>query len=95
MLELGDYGRPAHARLGRQAAESGIDLFVAVGPLSARAADAARAAGAPEVRHFPDSEEAASYVVSAVRPGDLLLVKGSRGMKMERVVRALLAEGGA
>ncbi len=95
MLELGDYGRPAHARLGRQAAASGIDLFVAVGPLSARAADAARAAGAPEVRHFPDSEEAASYVASAVRPGDLVLVKGSRGMKMERVVRALLAEGGA
>jgi len=94
MLELGDYARPAHARLGRQAAESGIDLFVAVGPLSARAADAARAAGARDVRHFPDSEAAASYVASAVRPGDLVLVKGSRGMKMERVVRALLAEAG-
>ena len=94
MLELGAYERPAHARLGRQTAAAGIDLFVAVGPLSKRAADAARAAGAGEVRHFPDSEAAAPYVVSAVRPGDLVLVKGSRGMKMERVVQALLAHGG-
>jgi UDP-N-acetylmuramoyl-tripeptide--D-alanyl-D-alanine ligase len=95
MLELGAHAGKAHARLGRQAAEAGIDLFVAVGPLSLRAADAARAAGAPDVRHFPDSEVAAGFVASAVRPGDLVLVKGSRGMKMERVVQALLARGGA
>jgi len=91
MLELGDYERTAHARLGRQAAAAGLDLIVAVGPLSARAADAARAAGAREVRHFPDAAAAADYVASAVRPGDLVLVKGSRGMKMERVVQSLLA----
>ncbi len=94
MLELGAYERAAHVRVGRQAAQAGLDLFVAVGPLSARAASAARAAGAPEVRHFPDAAEAASYVATAVRPGDLVLVKGSRGMKMERVVQALLAGSG-
>ena len=95
MLELGVYGGRAHTRLGKLAAEAGIDLFVAVGPQSARAAEAARAAGAIEVRHFPDSESAAPFVVSAARPGDLILVKGSRGMKMERVVEALLLKGGA
>jgi UDP-N-acetylmuramoyl-tripeptide--D-alanyl-D-alanine ligase len=95
MLELGDYARRAHTRLGEQAAEAGLDLFVAVGPESARAADAARAAGKGDVRHFPDSQAAALFVVSAVRSGDLVLVKGSRGMKMERVVEALLRKGGA
>jgi len=54
-----------------------------------------RAAGAVEVRHFPDSESAAPFVVSAARPGDLVLVKGSRGMRMERVVEALLSKAGA
>ena len=95
MLELGPYEGRAHVRLGKLAAEAGIDLFVAVGPQSARAADAARAAGAVEVRHFPDSESAAPFVVSAARPGDLVLVKGSRGMRMERVVEALLSKAGA
>ena len=94
MLELGPYATRAHTRLGEQAAGAGLDLFVAVGPESARAAAAARAAGRGEVRHFPDSEAAASFVASAVRPGDLVLVKGSRGMKMERVVEALLRKGG-
>jgi UDP-N-acetylmuramoyl-tripeptide--D-alanyl-D-alanine ligase len=95
MLELGAYGRRAHSRVGELAGGAGIDLFVAVGPQSARAADAARSAGTLEVRHFADSESAAPFVVSAARPGDLVLVKGSRGMKMERVVEALLRKSGA
>jgi len=94
MLELGDYAGPAHARLGRRVARARIDLFVAVGPLHKKAAGAAASSGAAEVRHFDDSEAAAAFVAAAARPGDLVLVKGSRGMKMERVVQALLAAGG-
>jgi UDP-N-acetylmuramoyl-tripeptide--D-alanyl-D-alanine ligase len=96
MLELGPYGARAHARMGGQVAAAGIDLFVAVGPLCRRAADAARGAGSLEVRHCDDSEAAAGFVSAEARPGDLVLVKGSRGMKMERVVEALVkAAGGA
>jgi UDP-N-acetylmuramoyl-tripeptide--D-alanyl-D-alanine ligase len=94
MLELGPYETRAHVRLGDRVAAAGIDLFVAVGPRSERAAAAARRGGAAEVRHLPDSEAAASLVTAAVRPGDLILVKGSRGMRMERVVQALLAAAG-
>jgi UDP-N-acetylmuramoyl-tripeptide--D-alanyl-D-alanine ligase len=106
MLELGPSAARAHAALGRLAARSAIDLMVAVGPLSRHAADAADAAGSragrtrrgaqrPAVHRFDDSESAARFLLSEVRRGDLVLVKGSRGMKMERVVRALLGTGGA
>jgi UDP-N-acetylmuramoyl-tripeptide--D-alanyl-D-alanine ligase len=115
MLELGPYASRAHARIGALASKAGLDLFVAVGPLSEKAAEAARRpagrggkspargqgrgsprGGGPEVRHFDTSDEAGAWLKDAVRPGDLVLVKGSRGMKMERVVQALLGtEGGA
>jgi UDP-N-acetylmuramoyl-tripeptide--D-alanyl-D-alanine ligase len=49
---------------------------------------------ATQVRHYDTSEEAAAWLASEVRPGDLVLVKGSRGIKMERVVRALLGDSG-
>jgi UDP-N-acetylmuramoyl-tripeptide--D-alanyl-D-alanine ligase len=95
MLELGPYESRAHTRLGRQVAAAGIDLFVAVGPRSRRSAAAARAAGAGEVHHCTDAHDAAAWLPQRVRPGDLVLVKGSRGMRMERVVRALLSAAGA
>jgi UDP-N-acetylmuramoyl-tripeptide--D-alanyl-D-alanine ligase len=95
MLELGPTGPRAHARLGRTAAAAGLDLLIAVGPLSARTAEAARTAGLAEAMHFPDAASAAPVVAAACRPGDLVLVKGSRGMRMETVVQAVLAAAGA
>ncbi len=92
MLELGSHGRKAHAHLGEQVAAAGIDLFVAVGPLSEQSAAAARSGGgAIEVHHFADSTTAADFVATALRAGDLIVVKGSRGTAMERVVRAVMA----
>ena len=99
MLELGPYERRAHEEVGEQVADAGLDLFVAVGPRSRGAADAALARMKPqgpvEVRHFADADAAAPFVVEACGPGDLVLVKGSRGMRMERVVQALLRAAGA
>jgi UDP-N-acetylmuramoyl-tripeptide--D-alanyl-D-alanine ligase len=53
--------------------------------------DAARAAGVTETRHTETFEDTVAFLVKELIPGDLVLVKGSRGMRMERIVDALLA----
>jgi UDP-N-acetylmuramoyl-tripeptide--D-alanyl-D-alanine ligase len=94
MLELGAQSSSLHADVGRAVAAAGVELLFAVGGPPARAlADAAIGAGmaAARVRHFAASEEAADAAAAAVRAGDLVLVKGSRGVKTDRVVDRLKA----
>ena len=92
MLELGPEAESLHADVGRAAAERGVQLLVAVGELSARTAEAAREAGVPQVVHCDDADAAIRELRKLVCAGDLVLVKGSRGMRMERAVQALLEE---
>ena len=97
MLELGDRSAELHAGVGRAAAGAGVDVLMAVGGASARAlADGAIAAGMPaaSVRYFETSDEAAAAAAALVTTGDLVLVKGSRGVKTDRVVDRLKAERG-
>jgi UDP-N-acetylmuramoyl-tripeptide--D-alanyl-D-alanine ligase len=95
MLELGRVEGALHREAGKRAAAAGVQVLFAVGPLSRGAAETARRAGVGEVHQYGDSAEAAASVAEFLRPGDVVVVKGSRGMKMERVVRALVepAEG--
>jgi UDP-N-acetylmuramoyl-tripeptide--D-alanyl-D-alanine ligase len=85
MLELGDSERDFHAQVGEQAAAAGVDLLVTVGPRAGAMSE--RFAGA--VRSASDAAEAASLVPGLVQPGDVVLVKGSRGVGLELVCRAL------
>ena len=96
MLELGERSAELHEDVGRAAAAA-VDLLIAVGGEPARAlADAAVAAGMPaaSVRYFATSDEAADAAVAAATAGDLILVKGSRGVTTDRVVARLKAERG-
>ncbi len=96
MLELGDRAVDFHAAVGRAAANS-ADLLIAIGgPAASAMADAARAAGMPPaaVKYFSTSAEAADAAVRLVTPGDLVLVKGSRGIGTDVVVDRLKAERG-
>jgi UDP-N-acetylmuramoyl-tripeptide--D-alanyl-D-alanine ligase len=98
MLELGETSRVLHQECGRAAAAAGLSGLIAVGGEAARAlAEAAVAAGMPagHVRHVATSEEAAPVAAAAVRAGDLVLVKGSRGIHTERVVERLSADFGS
>ena len=95
MLELGEGGREFHRRAGETVVRTGWDVLVAVGPLAALMAEGAVAAGmkASAVHRFPDAEAAAGAIAGLVRGGDLVLVKGSRGMRTEAIVEALQARG--
>ena len=91
MLELGDAGPAEHAAAGALAAACGVDLLVAVGPLATEIAAAATAAGLPAVTHVGTSAEAAIVVPPLLRGGDLVLLKASRGVRLERVAEAIRA----
>jgi UDP-N-acetylmuramoyl-tripeptide--D-alanyl-D-alanine ligase len=95
MLELGEQSAEMHARCGARAARSGLALLLTVGGEPARAMGAAAVQTGMKpsaVLHAATSDEAAETVLRHVRPGDIVLVKGSRGIKTDRVVERLLAE---
>jgi len=97
MYELGDGETEAHREVGRVAAAS-CDFVVATGAESAgELAAAAMAAGkdANAVRRVDDAEAAAELLKTILRPGDIVLVKGSRGVGLDRTVDALLVWGAA
>lgn len=92
MLELGAASLASHREVGRLAAGSGLTLLVGVGPHSAETVAAARAAGLPDARahHARTHAEAAALVRPFLVPGARILLKGSRGMAMEKVAEILL-----
>lgn len=91
MLELGVAGEEAHREVGRQVAALGDVELVGLGRLMSAAIEAARAAGLAEAHHAPTFEDTVAHLLKRLAPGDVVLVKGSRGMRMERVVDALTA----
>jgi UDP-N-acetylmuramoyl-tripeptide--D-alanyl-D-alanine ligase len=95
MLELGEQAVALHEDVGREATRAKVDMLIAVGGEPARAlADAAIAAGLPRAKviYVATSDEAADVAARLVQRGDLLLVKGSRGVRTDRVVDRLKAE---
>jgi UDP-N-acetylmuramoyl-tripeptide--D-alanyl-D-alanine ligase len=97
MLELGPSGPELHREAGRALAGR-VDIVVGIGPLAREILEGARRAGLPAERlsHFEDAAGATAAVASLVAPGDAVLVKASRGMRLEQVVDALVARfGGA
>ena len=85
MLELGDFAHQGHREVGEYARSHGVELLVAVGPLSKEIA-AGYGEGAV---WFETNQQAIEYLKGTLRPGDALLVKGSRGMATDQIVAAL------
>lgn len=89
MLELGKISRRAHINLGREAAKV-ADMVIAVGSEAKNICS-----GAEETKHgdalwFPDSETLAKKIFPIISEGDLVLIKGSQGARMEKVSKVLL-----
>jgi UDP-N-acetylmuramoyl-tripeptide--D-alanyl-D-alanine ligase len=91
MLELGENGIRFHEEAGRTIAETGWDILVTIGPLARHIAGGAVNAGLPgkQVLSFDTAEEAGPHIQSLFKEGDLILVKGSRGVKLETIVEII------
>lgn len=91
MLELGDISIKAHRDVGKYAVSKDTSYIVAVGEKAKDIAEGAIEAGAKkeQVLHFKDNTEAGKFLINFTIPGDVLVVKGSRGMKMEEIVNLL------
>jgi UDP-N-acetylmuramoyl-tripeptide--D-alanyl-D-alanine ligase len=85
MLEMGEHGSALHAACGRAAAEAGLDLVAAVQGNAEHLATAACAGGVPAV-FLRDAETAGQWLIENLHPGDVVLVKGSRGVHLERAI---------
>ena len=95
MLELGDHAIALHQDSGRIAASAGLRLLFAIGGAPARAlAEAAMTSGMSQtsVIYFVKSEQAAPAIAAALRSGDLVLVKGSRGTRTDLIADRIAAE---
>lgn len=93
MLELGDCTAAEHYKLGRLAAEK-ADIVLAYGPNSERVLNGAITGGMPDTRvsAYQDRDRIVAALKQHARPGDVILFKGSRGMRMEQILDAFLRE---
>lgn len=96
MLELGEKSESAHREVGRAVQAAGVDLLAAVGDRARQIGLGALEAGLSDraVRYYTTAREAAGELKKILGPGDVVLVKGSRGMKMEEFVWALKEDNG-
>ncbi|MFA4834023.1 MAG: UDP-N-acetylmuramoyl-tripeptide--D-alanyl-D-alanine ligase [Patescibacteria group bacterium] len=94
MLELGRYSEEGHKEVGRYAAKSGINKLIAVGERSRDIARSAEEAGMSrdDIFEYTDVAEAGRFIQQRIEHGDLILVKGSQGMRMEKIVKEIMAE---
>ena len=92
MLELGKKTIQAHEEIGKYVARH-TNYFITVGPRSKFAAESALLSGMPRehIMSFSTSQEAAAAIKPLIQQGDLILVKGSQGMRMERVVEEIMS----
>jgi UDP-N-acetylmuramoyl-tripeptide--D-alanyl-D-alanine ligase len=97
MLELGTQATELHRSVGRKCVECGVEWLLAVQGAARFFVEGATQVGLPADRaaFFPSAEEAAERLLALLRPGDVVLVKGSRGVHLERVIELLQSSGEA
>jgi UDP-N-acetylmuramoyl-tripeptide--D-alanyl-D-alanine ligase len=89
MLELGPDEASLHREVGREIATSGIDLLWGVRGVAKEIVVGAKEAGLSATKFFESSEETAAELISEAKEGDLILVKGSRGVATDKIVKKL------
>lgn len=91
MLELGGEGPRFHRELGGYAAKQGLSTLITCGPLGSLVAEGAEAAGMPpaHINRAGDAQEAGLHLACVAKPGDLILLKASRGVRLEEALEVL------
>lgn len=94
MLELGPLSEEEHKKVGQAVAKHKFDVLITVGERSRDIARAAKESGMSEdyIFSFSNTDEAGRFIQNRLEPGDIVLIKGSRGMRMEKVVKEIMAE---
>lgn len=94
MLELGTETENTHRELGFKVAELGMDYLITVGEAAKHIAQAAKEAGMEEnkIASFANGPEAGRFLQEKIKEGDLVLVKGSQSIRLERVVKEIMVE---
>jgi UDP-N-acetylmuramoyl-tripeptide--D-alanyl-D-alanine ligase len=87
MLELGAESATLHAACGQAAAKAGVDVVIGVSGDAQALAEAARDSGV-ETLFFETPEQAGKWLKTAAKPGDVVLLKASRGVRLERALDA-------
>ena len=95
MLELGDYSQKGHTEVGEVVAHKGIDILITVGQESKFIVTGASSCGMDNrnIIHLESNKDVIEYLDTLIEQGDKILVKGSRGMKMEEIVEYLRSWG--
>jgi UDP-N-acetylmuramoyl-tripeptide--D-alanyl-D-alanine ligase len=89
MLELGPDEAALHREAGREIARAGVNVLWGVRGLASEIIAGANESGLTETAFFDNADEAANALVKGVKEGDLILVKGSRGVATDRIVNAI------
>ena len=94
MMEIGDYTEEGHKLVGRKIAELKLDYLIVVGERAKFIAQGAKENGLLEVQifNFENTKEASDFLLGKLNNGDVILVKGSQFMRMEKIVKILMAE---
>lgn len=94
MLELGKYSEQMHQDIGKYAVKCKIDKLIVVGERARDIARGAREAGMPRdnIFNFADSFQAGLFVQGRIKEHDLILIKGSQGVRMEKIVLEIMAD---
>lgn len=90
MLEMGKDSPSYHAQVGEYAAQQKVDLLIAVGKDAKFIAQAAESSGNQNVCYYSSKDKLMSEIGTIVHPGDIILVKGSRGMAMDQLVKKIM-----
>ncbi len=92
MFELGDGSGLQHELVGRYAAQQEVELLVAIGENSAEMYRGAREEGMENVLYFKDKDSFFAEMKSVIKSGDVILLKGSRGMEMDKIVKRIMEQ---